>query len=88
VTVVRQASESLAQIRDSVQNVVGVIGTIAEAARAQSQATSAITGRVEGMAQMADQNRSMIEEAARGAHDLQRLSGEFQQAVESFQVAA
>ncbi len=87
VTLVRQAMEALTHIRDSVQSVVGVIGTIAEATQAQSQATSAITSRVEGMAKMADQNHLIIEKAAQGAHDLRRLSGEFQTAVEHFRAA-
>jgi len=81
-----QAMLALQQINGSVKRVVEMIQGIAAATRSQSQATEAITSRVEQIAQMARDNSTHIDRTTQASHDLHTLSAHFQKVVSRFRV--
>jgi methyl-accepting chemotaxis protein len=81
-----QAMQALQQINGGVKRVVEMIQGIAAATRSQSQATEAITSRVEQIAQMARDNSTHIDRTTQASHDLHTLSAHFQKVVSRFRV--
>ena len=84
VDMANQAGDALAQITTSVRKVADMIQTIATATREESEATNAITARIDQIAQMARDSSSAIELTTRACHGIQSMAHGLQQDVSRF----
>jgi methyl-accepting chemotaxis protein len=66
------AGQSIQAIKDGLSTVVGAVAEISEAVREQSAATTAISQRIEQIAQMTERNTAAVDNTATA---VQRMSG-------------
>jgi len=84
VEMAEQAGISMANIRDSAQQVLESVNGITTALGEQSTAGGQVAQGVEHIAQMADENSSAVAEIAVTAERLSQLADSLQQAVDQF----
>lgn len=70
------ASDAIKRIGHGSSKTVAMVEEISTAIREQSQASGLIAGRVEGVAQMAEESCAAAQNSATSAHDLKRLAHE------------
>jgi len=86
VALANQAGQSLNQISEAVNRVVGLIHEISSASSAQAQASDAIAHRVGEMTQAAQSNGAAVGEALTAAKTLRGLAQELEASVARFQL--
>ncbi len=86
VELANEAGEAIQRIRESAGRVVEVVANISTALNAQNQATENITGHVNKIARMSEENNSLALESSGGAHRLLETATEMQNTVSRFAV--
>jgi methyl-accepting chemotaxis protein len=85
---VRQASDSMAGIVSSVQQVSTIVGEISAAAAQQSAGIATVAQTMTRLDDVTQQNAALVEEAAAAAQALKLQSERLAQAVDSFRLQA
>jgi methyl-accepting chemotaxis protein len=81
-----QAGDAISQIRDGAGRTMDSINEISDALREQSAASTEIAQRVEGIAQMAEQNSAHSQATARTAGHLKDLAAHLEQDIGRFRL--
>ncbi|MBI5439382.1 MAG: methyl-accepting chemotaxis protein [Nitrosomonadales bacterium] len=81
-----QAGLTINQVKDGVEQVVGVVNDISSALTEQSGASNDIATQVEKVAQMTEENSAAAAEAASAANNLHDLADTMQAAVNRFKI--
>mgnify|MGYP000936445583 CR=1 FL=1 len=81
-----RAGDAISQIRDGAGRTVDSINEISDALREQSAASTEIAQRVEGIAQMAEQNSAHSQATARTAGQLKDLAAHLEQDIGRFRL--
>ncbi|MFC5303028.1 methyl-accepting chemotaxis protein [Azospira restricta] len=87
VVLATQAGEAMGQIQGNAEQVVGTVADISSALREQSAASTEIAKNVEHIAEMAEENNSVVAENAGTAHELERLAEGLQAEIRRFRVS-
>ncbi len=87
VVLATQAGEAMSQIQSNAGRVVETVSDISSALREQSAASTEIARNVEHIAEMAEENNSVVSENADTAHELERLAEGLQAEIRRFRVA-
>ena len=85
---VARAGDAIREVVDNVQRVTSAIDDITRSARAQSTEVASVSGAVEHIDQMTQQNAALVEQSAAAASSLRQQSSLLVRAVDTFQVAA
>jgi len=88
VALANEAGNALKDINHSVEQVVGMIGHIADSTRTQSEASESLTATVEEIARMAEENRHAIEQAVSASREMTNRSKGLQGIISRFQLQA
>jgi aerotaxis receptor len=83
---VGEAGQTMSEIVDSVQRIVGIMSEIAGASREQSSGIDQVNRAVSDMDQGTQQNAAMVEQAAAAAASLDEQAMQLAQAVSVFQL--
>ena len=81
-----RAGQSIGDIRQGSNTVVGAVAEISEAVREQSAASSAISQRVEQIAQMTERNTAAAANTAEAVHQMSAMSREIAEALAAYKV--
>ncbi|MBI2307754.1 MAG: methyl-accepting chemotaxis protein [Rhodocyclales bacterium] len=87
VVLATQAGEAMSQIQGNAGQVVATVAEISDALREQSTASTEIAKNVEHIAEMAEENNSVVAENAGTAHELERLAEGLQAEIRRFRVS-
>ncbi len=87
VQLATQAGEAMSQIQGNAGQVVSTVADISTALREQSAASTEIAKNVEHIAQMAEENNTVVLESAHTAHELERLAEGLQTEIRRFRVS-
>ncbi|MBI5750921.1 MAG: methyl-accepting chemotaxis protein [Hydrogenophilales bacterium] len=88
VALANEAGKALKDISRSVEQVVDMIGHIADSTRTQSDASESLTETVEGIARMAEENRRAIEHAVSDSREMTNRSKGLQGIISRFRLKA
>jgi methyl-accepting chemotaxis protein len=80
------AGQSIGEIKDGSNAVVGVVGEISEAVREQSAASTSISQRIEQIAQMTERNSAAAENTAQAVRRMTEMSREIAAALALYKV--
>ena len=80
------ADDAVAQIRNSADDAVRVVGDIALAIKEQSMASNNIARQVETIAQMTEENSSAAQQSASYAQQLEALAAQMQGIVQQYRI--
>ena len=82
-----QAGNSLQRINESIRDVAAMIRETAAATHEQAATSRAISGRIDGIAQTAQENQTSVQRTTDSVHGLTELSGQLKQLVSRFRLA-
>lgn len=82
----REASEAISRIGASSRHVVGMVEEIHQAIHEQSKACHTIAHKVEGIAQVSEENSAVAQNTQNAAHTLDKLAGELGSSVSRYKV--
>lgn len=83
---VRQTSEALAEINQSMATMSSMVSEIASASQEQSEGIHTVSNAVGEMDTVTQQNAAIVEELAAGSHDLQEQADDLRQQVSRFRL--
>ncbi|WP_051678467.1 methyl-accepting chemotaxis protein [Thiomicrospira pelophila] len=83
---VRQTSEALAEINQSMATMSSMVSEIASASQEQSEGIHTVSHAVGEMDTVTQQNAAIVEELAAGSHDLQEQADDLRQQVSRFRL--
>lgn len=83
---VRQTSEALAEINQSMATMSSMVSEIASASQEQSEGIHIVSNAVGEMDTVTQQNAAIVEELAAGSHDLQEQADDLRQQVSRFRL--
>jgi methyl-accepting chemotaxis protein len=86
VSKAQSADDAVAQIRNSADDAVRVVGDIALAIKEQSMASNNIARQVETIAQMTEENSSAAQQSASYAQQLEALAAQMQGIVQQYRI--
>ena len=82
----QRAGESINEIKEGSNTVVGAVEEISEAVREQSAASTSISQRIEQIAQMTERNTAAAESTSKAVHRMSDMSREIAQALTAYKV--